>query len=88
MCAAVEEAAYEAGRRGAKQVACNATGRGPEEEAWRATQRDETEGPMHAFMAYQDAVQALVVKDVIAEECFDLLYSAWREVIDRRPARQ
>jgi len=86
--AAVEEAAYEAGRRGAKQVACNAAGKGPEEEAWRAAQRASSSGPTHVFVAYNDAVQALVMKDLIAQECFELLYSAWREVIDRRPARQ
>ena len=86
--AAVEEAAYEAGRRGAKQAACNAAGRGPEEATWRAMQRDCTEGPMHVFMSYDEAVQALVMKDVIAEECFELLYSAWREVTSGRPTKQ
>lgn len=33
VCELIEEAAYEAGRRGAKQCACNATGKGREEEA-------------------------------------------------------
>jgi hypothetical protein len=80
----IEEAAYEAGRRGAKQSACNATGRGREEEAWRATQPDHSEGPIDAFVAYNNAVQALVMKDVIAEDCFEFLYRAWREVIDQQ----
>jgi hypothetical protein len=78
----IEEAAYEAGRRGAKQSACNATGRGREEEAWRATQPDYYEGPIEAFVGYNNAVQALVMKDLIAEECFEFLYHAWQEVID------
>lgn len=47
----IEEAAYEAGRRGAKQSACNATGKGREEEAWRATQPDHSEEPIDAFVA-------------------------------------
>jgi hypothetical protein len=80
----IEEAAYEAGRRGAMQSAHNATGRGCEEEVWRATQPDLSEGPMHAFVAYHDAVEALVMKDVIAEECFEFLYRGWREVIDQQ----
>ena len=80
----IEEAAYEAGRRGAKQSACNAAGRGREEEVWRATQPDHSEVPIDAFMAYHNAVQALVMKDVIAEECFEFLYRAWREVIDQQ----
>jgi hypothetical protein len=80
----VEEAAYEAGRRGAKQSACNATGKGREEEAWRATQPDYSEGPIDAFVAYSNAVQALVMKDLIAEECFEFPYHAWQEVIDQQ----
>ncbi len=31
----IDEAAYEAGRLGAKQTACSAAGRGREREAWR-----------------------------------------------------
>jgi len=60
----IEEAAYEAGRRGAKQSACNATGRGLKEKVWRVRQPRHSQGPMHALVAYHDAVEALVMKDV------------------------
>ena len=80
----IEEAAYEAGRRGAKQSACNATGSGLEEKVWRARQPSHSQGPTHAFAAYHDAAEALVMKDVIAEECFEFLYRPWREVIDQQ----
>jgi hypothetical protein len=81
----IEEAAYEAGRRGAKQSACNATAKGREEEAWQATQPDDSEVPIDAFVAYSNAAQALVMKDLIAEECFEFLYHPWEEVIDEQP---
>ncbi len=80
----IEEAAYEAGRRGAKQSACNATGRGLKEKVWRARKPRNSQEPTHALAAYTDAVEALVMKDVIAEECFEFLYRAWREVIDQQ----
>jgi hypothetical protein len=72
----IEDAAHEAGRRGAKQSACNATGGGREEGVWRAAQPDHSQGQIDAFVAYDNAVQALVMKDVIAEECFEFLYRA------------
>jgi hypothetical protein len=80
---AIEEAAYEAGRRGAKQSACNEAGKGTDEIAWRATQLTHRERAIQASMAYRGAVEALVMKDVIAEECFELLYGAWRKAIDQ-----
>jgi hypothetical protein len=80
----IEEAAYEAGRRGAKQSACNETGRGREEETWRATQPDYSEGAIDAFVAYNNAVQALVMKDLVAGECFEFLHHAWREVTEQQ----
>lgn len=40
--------------------------------------------PIDAFMAYHNAVEALVMKDVVAGECFEFLYRAWREVIDQQ----
>jgi hypothetical protein len=80
----IEEAAYEAGRRGAKQTACNATGRGLRETVWRVRKPKQSQAWMHAFAAYTDAVEALVMKDVIAEDCFEFLYRAWQEVVDQQ----
>ncbi len=80
----IEEAAYEAGRRGAKQSACNATGGGREEKVWGGRSPTTPQVPIDAFMAYHNAVEALVMKDVVAGECFEFLYRAWREVIDQQ----
>lgn len=41
-------------------------------------------GSWHAAMPTTAAALALVVKDLVSQEHFDILYAPWREVIERQ----
>jgi hypothetical protein len=80
---AARDAACDAVRDAARDAACDAAWHAARDAAWGAAWRAAWDGVWDAaWDAVREAVLALMVRDLITAEQFDLLYGPWKSVME------